>query len=83
MQQSNGKREIIIVLDWRAILGIFVMIFAAGWINGYRQSGEFQRLEAQNARVIQLLEGAEITQTPTAPELVERKRCDGSTTLVA
>ena len=57
--------KIVIVLDWRAIIGIFVIIFVAGWLNGYRQRGEFQRLEAQNARVIQLLEGAEITQTPT------------------
>ena len=57
--------KIVIVLDWRAILGIFVMIFVAGWLNGYRQGGDFQCLEAQNARIIQLLEGAEITQTPT------------------
>ena len=45
------------------MLGIFVIIFLAGWLNGYRQRGEFQRLEAQNARIIQLLEGAEITGT--------------------
>ena len=54
--------QIVIVLDWRAILGIFVIIFLAGWLNGYRQRGEFARLEAQNSHIIQLLEGAEITR---------------------
>ena len=57
--------QFVIVVDWRAILGIFVIIFVAGWLNGYRQRGEFQRLEAQNAHIIRLLEGAEITRTPT------------------
>ena len=68
LAQAKSRRmppQIVIVLDWRAILGIFLIIFLAGWLNGYRQRGDFQRLEAQNARVIQLLEGAEITQTPT------------------
>lgn len=66
--KSNAQKfptKIVIVLDWRAILGIFVIIFIAGWLNGYRQRGDFQRLEAQNARIIRFLEGAEITQSPT------------------
>ena len=56
--------QIVIVLDWRAILGIFVIIFIAGWINGYRQRGDFLAIEAQNAHIIRLLEGAQITQAP-------------------
>ena len=65
MQQNKDKREIVIVINVPIVMAISVMIFVAGWLNGYRQRGEFQVLEAQNTRIIRLLEGAEITQTPT------------------
>lgn len=66
---GRGPRQIIVVLDFRMVLAIFALMFAAGWIDGYRQRGNFQRLEAQNARIIQLLEGAEITRERAAASL--------------
>lgn len=67
MQENKGKREIVIVLNVPIVMAIFALVlvagWVAGWIDGYRRRGDFQVLEAQNARVIQLLEGAEITQT--------------------
>ena len=58
-------RKIVIEINVPILLAMFAVLFAAGWVDGYRRRGDFQVLEAQNARIIQLLEGAEITQTPT------------------
>ena len=65
MQQNKGKREIVIVLNVPIVMAIFALVLVAGWVEGYRRRGDFQVLEAQNTRIIRLLEGAEITQTPT------------------
>lgn len=66
MQQNKGKREIVIVLNVPTVLAIFALVLVAGWAEGYRRRGDFQVLEAQNARIIQLLEGAEITNNREA-----------------
>lgn len=63
MQQNKVKREIVIVLNVPIVMAIFALVLVAGWVEGYRRRGDFQVLEAQNARIIRLLEGAEITQT--------------------
>ena len=59
------SRKIVIEINFPVLLAMFAVLFVAGWIDGYRRRGDFQVLEAQNARIIRLLEGAEITQTPT------------------
>lgn len=43
---------------------MFALLFVVGWIDGYRRRDDIQILEAQNARIIQLLERAKITQKP-------------------
>ena len=57
--------SIIIVLDARAIVLILLAVLVIGWAEGYRRRGDLMRVEAQNARIIELLEGAEITQVPS------------------
>ena len=59
------SRKIVIEINFPILLAMFALLFVAGWIDGYRRRGDFQVLEAQNARIIRLLEGAEITQSPT------------------
>lgn len=63
--RQQFSRKIVIEISFPVLLAMFAVLFVAGWIDGYRRRGDFQVLEAQNARIIQLLEGAEITQTPT------------------
>lgn len=62
---GHSPQQIVIEINVPILLAMFALLFVAGWIDGYRRRGDFQVLEAQNARIIQLLEGAEITQTPT------------------
>lgn len=55
-------RKIVIEINFPVLLAMFAVLFAAGWVEGYRRRGDFQVLEAQNARIIQLLEDAEIVR---------------------
>lgn len=55
-------RKIVIEINFPVLLAMFALLFAVGWVNGFRERGNFQILEAQNARIIQLLEHAEITR---------------------
>ena len=57
-------RTLVIVLDARAIALILLAVLVAGWADGYRRRGDGLRVEAQNARILELLEGSEITQGP-------------------
>lgn len=59
------KIVIEINLNLPTLLAFFALILVASWANGYQRRGDFQVLEAQNTRIIQLLEGAEITRGQT------------------
>lgn len=62
---GRGPRQIVIEINVPILLAMFALLFVAGWIDGYRRRGDFQVLEAQNAHIIHLLEGAEITRART------------------
>ena len=64
-------RKIAIEINVPILLAMFALLFVAGWLDGYRRRGDFQVLEAQNARIIQLLEGAEITRVQTLRLLLD------------
>lgn len=51
--------KILIELDWKAIIALFVLVFVIGTIEARRRSAEIARLESQNARILQILESGE------------------------
>lgn len=56
------KSFVMIVIDAKALLAIFALFLVLGWIEGRRRSADFATIEAQNAQILKLLQGAEITQ---------------------
>lgn len=71
MDKQSRKGQVVIVIDARAVCLLFALALALGYVEGVRRRGELETIERGNARIIQLLEAAEITRGQTVGARLE------------